>query len=536
MNGESDSDNDAYDENHERQEAEIELIQAAYSPDEAWFTVEEPINSDTKTRAPVRRLHRRLELPIDSENDKDPLSACIPVELVLTLPPSYPSDIRAIPKIDAALSDAKKATTRSTTKHSAVYRKSAIDVLPHLLKVCRTVASEYAGSESVFLVLSEAELWINEEWPKFCSGETRSLDLDNEEQTANSQQRKCDVVKDTPKTTVLGRKLIYSHHIIADSKRKAIGDLAKDFKLGGYFKIGWPGIIILEGREEDCQSFCKEIRKFRWQYLVVRGEEHEEIHPGDETTNLDDLRRFPIAMKELGEDKMSYLSEVCRKAGLQDLFLTSMKIYKAESDKTDKIQEAASEIKEDVHHGILVLVDHMNDPKGYIKWLQKACKSAGCSCLVRHCFLNDGGTEGRSWSKSHPQATTKSRVKPIIVVGLIGEDQSSLKQVLKRWRTSLVDVDSKGNPCRERMMDVLVEGALEFPTSCDGDNNDNAAARKLLIESQSTEGRVSRDELESILKTIGGSSWVGAFRNVIQNRQPSKTKSDVKETVKGISN
>jgi len=250
----------------------------------------------------------------------------------------------------------------------------------------------------------------------------------------------------------------------------------------------------------------------------MRGEERDEI---DETTDLDDLRKFPMAMTELGEDKMSYLSEVCREAGLENLFLTSMKIYKQESDgrgENGEIPEE-SQTKETLRHGILVLVDHMNDAKGYTKWLQKACKSVGCSCLVLRCFSNDEGHAS--------QTITKSRARPIIVVGLIGDDESSLKQVLKRWRTSRVDVDSKGNPCLERMMDVLVQGAL-----ASHGNDDDGTSTSAFKEAHQNDGRVSRAELESILKRIGGSMWLESFL-AMRSRKVSRAQKPAPKNVSG---
>ncbi len=501
------SDNDAFDENRERQEAEFEFIQAAYLPQEAWVvTVEQRSNDGNKNgdaAAPIKRIYRRLELPIDADIDTTS-SASIPVELVLTLPPSYPTDETAILEVDASLSNTRDVGAKSTKKISASNRKSAIDALPHLLQSCRTVATESAGSESVFLVLSHAETWIEEEWPKYC---LESDDNDTSTATQSTTLHRID-------RNILGRKLIFSHHIIAKSKRKAIGDLAKEYKLGGYFKIGWPGIIVIEGRKEDCQSFYDEIRTMRWQYLVVRGEEREEIQTGDETTNLDDLRRFPISMTELGEDKMSYLSELCRDVGLEDLFLTSMKIYKQENEEVGESDEVldASPMKQDTRYGILVLVDHMNDPKGYTKWLQKACKSAGCSCLILRCFPKDDGGN-------------KSRARPIIVVCLIGEDESSLKQVLKRWRTSRVDVDSKGNPCLERMMDVLVEGVLE--SSPQDTDEENETSRSTATETPNDDGGVTLSEMESRLKMIGGSLWLEAFQNATHTRQNARSKNSL---------
>ena len=397
-------DSDVFDENRERQEAEFEFIQAAYSPEEAWIIVEERgyggvEKGDREKLAPIKRICRRLEFPIGSSAD-NPLSESIPVELVLALPPSYPTDERAILEVDASLSHRQGVRANSSTKISACHRKSVIDALPSLLQSCRTVSSDSAGSESVFLVLSRADTWIEDEWPSYClefsSGDQLSAAL---QPTIHNR-----IADENTKSPVLGRILIYSHHIIAKSKRKAIIDLGKDYNLGGYVKIGWPGIIVVEGREEDCQSFYDEIRRMRWQYLVIRGEEREEIAPGDEITDLDDLRRFPITVIELGEDKMSYLVELCREAGLEDLFLTSMKIYRQESDGGRGGGEIieSSQIKEDIRYGILVLVDHMNDPKGYTKWLQKACKSAGCSCVILRCFPNDNGGEGRQSMKTRP--------------------------------------------------------------------------------------------------------------------------------------
>ena len=79
------TDNDTLDENRERQDAEFEFIQAAYLPEEAWVIVGD------EAVAPIKRICRRLELPIGGETN-DPSSAFIPVLLVLTLPPSYPTD------------------------------------------------------------------------------------------------------------------------------------------------------------------------------------------------------------------------------------------------------------------------------------------------------------------------------------------------------------------------------------------------------------------------------------------------------------
>eukprot|EP00954_Amorphochlora_amoebiformis_P003553 275115-Amorphochlora_amoeboformis.AAC.2 len=50
---------------------------------------------------------------------------------------------------------------------------------------------------------------------------------------------------------ILGRRVIYSHHIIAQSKRTTVKNLAEENELGGLSKIGWPGAIIVEGLHRE---------------------------------------------------------------------------------------------------------------------------------------------------------------------------------------------------------------------------------------------------------------------------------------------
>ena len=46
---------------------------------------------------------------------------------------------------------------------------------------------------------------------------------------------------------VIGRKLIWFHHILSTTKRKAVVKWAAELELGGYSKPGYPGVLIVEG-------------------------------------------------------------------------------------------------------------------------------------------------------------------------------------------------------------------------------------------------------------------------------------------------
>jgi hypothetical protein len=70
----------------------------------------------------------------------------------------------------------------------------------------------------------------------------------------------------------------------------------------------------------------------RWQQMVVRGEQVEECPPG---LDVDSMRRLHHGFEELDTNGMSELAERCREAGLESLFLTSMKIYR-DDDTGDK--------------------------------------------------------------------------------------------------------------------------------------------------------------------------------------------------------
>ncbi|RHY12859.1 hypothetical protein DYB30_008402 [Aphanomyces astaci] len=115
-------------------------------------------------------------------------------------------------------------------------------------------------------------------------------------------------------TSEIGRRAIYFHHIIAPGKRQVVKDWAKELHLGGFSKIGWPGVIVVEGVEAFVSEYVKRLQHLRWKQMVVRGEQ------------VDTERKLPSGLVELTD--MSDLATRCAAAGLTALFLTSMKIYR----------------------------------------------------------------------------------------------------------------------------------------------------------------------------------------------------------------
>jgi hypothetical protein len=48
---------------------------------------------------------------------------------------------------------------------------------------------------------------------------------------------------------------------------------SEDLKVGGYCKIGYPGLLILEGESAAVQQYVVLLRSLRWKAMAVRGEQ-----------------------------------------------------------------------------------------------------------------------------------------------------------------------------------------------------------------------------------------------------------------------
>lgn len=128
-----------------------------------------------------------------------------------------------------------------------------------------------------------------------------------------------------------GQRACYSHHIRSKIKRRLIVEWAKELCLGGYCKIGYPGIIIVEGPEDCCLEYIRRLQRLRWKHFVVRGEIIRDISVNQNfVVNLEtinSMRTLPNTMIELPADSMKILARICEDLGIKDLFLTTMKIY-----------------------------------------------------------------------------------------------------------------------------------------------------------------------------------------------------------------
>ena len=118
---------------------------------------------------------------------------------------------------------------------------------------------------------------------------------------------------------VVARRLIWFHHIKAPGKRKAAQSWAKELDLGGFSKPGYPGIIVIEGRADDCETYVSRLKRLSWKAMSVRVAEEEDA------SALEPGRRLPAAFEELPENGLGVMGEALREAGLEHMLEAALK-------------------------------------------------------------------------------------------------------------------------------------------------------------------------------------------------------------------
>lgn len=539
------------DEARERRDAELAFVRSAYdAKTEAWII--QPEDKEDRradddddgghhcepAAVIVRRLvacNAAVDIGVDSGDDDNNDSSRSSSSFLLRLELPYGYPINASLVVDSCTVErcARKLPPRvvHAAAHALLVACRAVVVAAAVPTTTTTVddndddAEDHHpfsdGEEAVFAVLQRADEWIAEEWPNFVASSQK------EEVVARRNTKTNDEDIDDE---WWGRNLIYSHHIIGQQKRADMKALAADLELTGYVKIGWPGIIVIEGLESHCRLFYDTIRRWAWQYLVLRGEMRERITcmvpPSQQQQQLQKqqrggggggvsssaassmMRKFPTFLEV---DSMSVVAEHCRRVGLEELFRTSMKVQ-ANSHHSQQQLLACSDGSEEEStssfYGALVHVDHMNDAKQYRKWLRRTCADLNVWLLIRQCFDGGGGGGGDS-------VMTPAAGRPrIIVVGLVGRDEASVTAVLKKWRGAKVDVDRRGLPCLERQMTVLVQGPLDAFDGSLWEETDTAAAER--SDNNNSHINTTKEKLVQLIESSTQTkSWVDAIQSLL---------------------
>lgn len=63
--------------------------------------------------------------------------------------------------------------------------------------------------------------------------------------------------------------LLHFHHIYSSKKKKAIIELTRQHNLGGLYRFGRPGRVLVEGEPAAVARYCTQIKALRWQHVTV---------------------------------------------------------------------------------------------------------------------------------------------------------------------------------------------------------------------------------------------------------------------------
>lgn len=164
----------------------------------------------------------------------------------------------------------------------------------------------------------------------------------------------------------------------------------------------------------------------------------------------------------LGDDGAECLMDLAQEA--QDAAAAAA-AERARERPAPSSRHAADDADDDVECHAVIRIDHMNDSSGYVKKLQRWCAQLGLSARLFYA-LPGGGAGFSAGGDDDPEAPEDGRgssgmvgpppggrVEGVFVV--LGGDGDGVQTFLTRLRTETVDVDAKGNKCRERQSTTL---------------------------------------------------------------------------------
>ena len=296
----------------ERRQAELEMVESSFSTDEVHIK-----RRDSSTATITRRLGLIVEdgtIHVDLEiktTDEYLYKSEYKVAINASIPPPSP-------------------TSNAPPEGTAMERTTAQQSLPKLLASCRWETEITKGEESIFGVLVAADTWAQNEWPSLL--EKCSLDRNDSDNVASEQDS--EGKQSVPYN--FGRVLIYSHHIYDPDKLKQVIKIASIYHLGGIVKTGTPGFVLVEGLDENCQSYADDLLQFRTKMWEMRQSGRRDSatfsvidkasYKVQGSEALDKMKVLPEKMKEIENDQLDELKLACSKIGFDAVLEEHLKL------------------------------------------------------------------------------------------------------------------------------------------------------------------------------------------------------------------
>jgi hypothetical protein len=103
--------------------------------------------------------------------------------------------------------------------------------------------------------------------------------------------------------------LFTSHHLKSPKKRRSLQQWASDLRLGGFAKVGHPGIIYCSGAQSSVEEFVAKVKDMQWLALRMRfleplimSEQTMEDHDRPSWTEVEKIGEVVEEMRKLGRE------------------------------------------------------------------------------------------------------------------------------------------------------------------------------------------------------------------------------------------
>ena len=238
-----------------------------------------------------------LQLPIDDDDSED-----LKIDISVILPVRYPT--AGINEIHVVVNE--------TSTCCPEFRKIALDALPSVKEICLIEARALEGSAALSSIFSVVDMWAKGDWYSVMAKQL-SLSKGKGKPSKNSGGNG---------SFEICTFLIYTHHIVDPDKIHFVKKSASKLNLGGYMKIGKPGLLLVEGQKSDCEALLDT--------LLLNRKKLRESHGGkvdsatfmaagnvvrNATTNSE--RVLPKKLEQLeAKDGMDKIKDACKISGL----------------------------------------------------------------------------------------------------------------------------------------------------------------------------------------------------------------------------
>ena len=173
-----------------------------------------------------------LQLPIDDDDSED-----LKIDISVILPVRYPT--AGINEINVVVNE--------TSTCCPEFRKIALDALPSVKEICLIEARALEGSAALSSIFSVADMWAKDDWYSVMAKQlslSKGKGKHSKKKGGNGSFEICTF-------------LIYTHHIVDADKIHFVKKSASKLNLGGYLKIGKPGLLLVEGPQSDCEALLE---------------------------------------------------------------------------------------------------------------------------------------------------------------------------------------------------------------------------------------------------------------------------------------